>query len=187
MVDAKTGAIIPYNLGQGTVVVYPMEYIEKLEKELEEFRQSIIKSISDFMNSQLTELTYVVYKNDYIKLEGTPRGFLINIQPLVVYGEKPKLISPSVVIGEVIDMLRKQGVEIYDYEYGYTVYKKTIRCFTSGNEFIDWLIGNGVKMSDDVAKFIGRYGDSIKTACWRKEFWTGENELIYNNSVIIRK
>ena len=186
MVDTKTGAIIPYNLGQGTVFVYTMEYIEKLERELEEFKQSIIKSISDFMNSKPTELTYVVYKKDHIKLEGTPRGASINIQPIVVFGQSTKLISPSVVIGDVIAWIRNQGLEIDGYEYGYTVLKKTMQCF-SGGEFIDWLIGNGIKMSDDVAKVIGRYGDSIKTSCWRKEFWTGVNELIYNDSVIISK
>ena len=171
--------------GNAPVIVYPIETIDKLEKEQNEFKQSIIKSINEFANSPPIDLAYVVDNKDCIELESNTRGAAINIQPMVVMTQPPRLISPSFAIGEIFAQLNSSGFSEYGGMYGYTVLRKPMRSW-DGNEFIDWLFNSGIRISEEVRNAINEYSGSIESAEWVKEVMIGVNELMYYDAVILR-
>mgnify|MGYP001770755392 CR=1 FL=1 len=177
--------------GSTPVIAYPIEAIDRLEKELNEFRQGIIKSINEFINSPPAEFVYVVENKDYIELESNARGAAINIQPVIVMTQPPRLISPSIVINEVITQLGALGFSNYGFDdYGNTVYKKTMHFWDNANEFINWLYNSNIRISDEVKDAVNKYGGYIEFARWVKEVLVRskdvENEVIYVDKVILR-
>ena len=172
--------------GNNPIIAYPIETIEKLEKELNEYRQGVIKSINEFINSPPAEFVYVVNDKDCIKLESNTRGAAINIQPMVVLTQPPRLISPSIVIGEAISLLRSSGFSEYGGMYGYTVLRKSMRFWGNASEFINWLFNSGIRISEEARNAVNEHSDSIESAEWVKEVLIGTNELMYHDAIILR-
>lgn len=191
--------------GSNPVIVYPIEAIEKLEKELNEYRQMAIKSINEFANSLPIDLEYVIDSKDCvannkdyiadgkncIALESNARGIAVNIQSVVIMTQPPRVISPSIVISEVTTQLGALGFSYYGVDkYKNDVYRKTMRFWGNADEFINWLFNSNIRISDRVKDAIKMYSGSIKSAVWVKKVLVRsndvENEVVYLDQVILR-
>ena len=149
-------------------------------KQLEEFKQFILKSIREFANSLPVEFYDAVDKKDHIELRSYGRGALFML-PTTQYA-----FPPFIILNDVGLLLISLGFHNTGTYGEYSVFRKAMRSW-DGDEFIDWLFNSGIKISENVINTVSKYRNSIESAQWIKEVLIGTNDIIYSDIVILRR